>query len=79
LTKSRFDLEQDLLRVQAICEDIDLFLEQFYDSPKEMTEDDVWNILAGIRYVLELRCNKSWDTFCQLFEVDEYRPKEFVE
>lgn len=79
MNKSRFDLEQELLRIQSVCEDIDLFLEQFYDAPKEMDEDDVWNYVAGIRHVLDLRCNKAWDTFCQLFELDRYNPKEFVE
>ena len=79
MTKSRFDLEQDLLDVSATCKDIDLFLEAFYDSPTEMNEDDVFNYVFGIRNILHLRAEKAWDTYCQVFELDRYNPKGFVE
>jgi len=75
MTKNRFDLEQDLLRIQDICQDIDLFLEQYLDGPKALTEDEVANLVYGIRSVLQLRSEKAWDTFCQVFKVDEYKPE----
>jgi hypothetical protein len=74
--KNRFDLEQDLLDVSAICKDLDLFLEAYSDLPTKMTEDQVFNYVFGIRNVLHLRFEKAWDTYCRVFEIDGYADKE---
>lgn len=75
MSKTRFDLEQDILSVSAITDDLDNFLSMYYDGATKMTEDDVFNYVFGIRNVLKLRCDKAWDTFTQVFELDQYNTK----
>ena len=57
----RFELEQDIMRLYSICEDIDLFLQQHIDGPRAFTEDEVWNILYGLRCMHELRLVGCWE------------------
>jgi len=41
-----------------------------------LTEDDLANIIIGLKYTLQLRGDKLWDTFCQAYELDHYRSKD---
>lgn len=72
--KTRFDLENAIMAVQNTEDDIKAFLEAYVDRPVKMTEDDVWNYVSGIQHVLKLRNGVLWDTFKQVFELDEYGP-----
>ena len=75
--KTRFDLEQDLLNLTGMTQDLDTLLWRIYDSPDgPLTEDDLANIIIGLRYTLELRGDKLWDTFTQVFELDQYKGEE---
>lgn len=75
--KTRFDLEQDILSVTGMTQDLDTLLWRIMDSPDgPLTEDDLANIVIGLRYTLELRSDKLWDTFTQVFELDQYRSNE---
>ena len=75
--KTRFDLEQDILTLTAITQDLDTLLWRMMDSPDgPLTEDDLANIIIGLRYTLELRGDKLWDTFTQVFELDQYRSND---
>ena len=72
--KTRFDLEQDILAVSMISEDIDTLLWKMMDEPGgPMTEDDLINKIMAIQNILRLRTDKLWDTFCQAYELDNYR------
>ena len=68
----RFELEQDIMRLYSICEDIDLFLQQHIDGPKAFTEDEVWNILHGLRTMHELRINRVNEGLNKVLELNEY-------
>lgn len=70
------DLEDAITSVWAVKEDLDLFLWRYMDHPAAMTEDEVWNMVAGISSVLDLRCEKLWDTYCRKFELDQYATSE---
>ena len=75
--KTRFDLEQDILTLTAITQDLDTLLWRMMDSPDgPLTEDDLANIIIGLRYTLQLRGDKLWDTFTQVFELDQYRSND---
>jgi hypothetical protein len=72
--KTRFDLEQDILDVTSMTKDLDTLLWRIMDSPDgPLTEDDLANIIIGLKYTLQLRGDKLWDTFCQTYELDNYR------
>ena len=75
--KTRFDLEQDLLNLTGMTQDLDTLLWRIMDSPDgPLTEDDLANIIIGLRYTLQLRGDRLWDTFTQVFKVDQYRSDE---
>jgi hypothetical protein len=77
--KTRFDLEQDILNITGMTEDLDTLLWRIMDSPDgPLTEDDLTNIVIGLRYILQLRGDKLWDTFSQVFELDQYRSNDNV-
>jgi hypothetical protein len=70
----RFDLEQELLSLWAIKDDLAKFHWLYIDCPdKVLTQDDICNMLMAIENILDLRMYKTWDTFCQVFELDNYR------
>ena len=70
------DLEDAITNVWAVKDDLDLFLWRYIDHPTVMSEDEVWNMVAGIASVLDLRCEKLWDTYCKEFELDHYATEE---
>lgn len=69
---NRFELEQDIMRLYSICEDIDLFLQQHIDGPRPFTEDEVWNILYGLKCMHELRINRVNEGLNKVLELNEY-------
>jgi len=73
---NQIDLESAITRVWSVKDDIDLFLWRYYDHPETMTENEVWNMVAGIGNVLDLYCEKLWDTYCKKFELDHYATEE---
>lgn len=60
------------MRLYSICEDIDLFLQQHIDGPRAFTEDEVWNILHGLRIMHELRINRVNEGLNKVLELNEY-------
>jgi len=70
------DLEDAISSVWAVKDDIELLIWRFIDHPQHMTEDEVWNHLAGIASILDLKCEKLWDTYCKKFELDAYATPE---
>jgi hypothetical protein len=75
--KTRFDLEQDLLNLTGMTQDLDTLLWRIMDSPDgPLTEDDLANIIIGLRYTLQLRGDKLWDTFTQVFQIDQYKGED---
>ena len=68
----RFELEQDVMKLYNICEDIDLFLQQHIDGPQPFTEDQVWNVLYGLKCMHELRISRVEEGIKKILELDEY-------
>jgi hypothetical protein len=68
----RFELEQDVIKLYNICEDIDLFLQHHIDGPRPFTEDEVWNVLHGLKCMHELRISRVEEGIKKILELDEY-------
>lgn len=64
--RDRFDLEQAILASWSTKEDIDLFLEQYMDGPRPMTEDEVANYMLGLSAIHNARMERVWAIFEQL-------------
>ena len=61
----RFDLEQDIMACWNVVDDLDVFLSRYLDGP-EMSEDEVANVILGIKSLYHLKFNKCFATFEQL-------------
>lgn len=77
----RIDLESAVTLMYQTSDDLELFLQQYYDGPKIMTVDEVFGIVDGIRAMHLLRVEKLYDTYKQKFELDQYctDPKKLAE
>lgn len=58
---NRFDLEQQILDVWKVTDDIELVYKNTMD--RDMSKDEIANVLLGIKSLYELKFNQLWDTF----------------
>ena len=60
----RFDLEEEIHKVWATEEDLDTILYRIIDAPEEHpSEDEITNMLIGLKEIHNSRCIKLWDVF----------------
>jgi len=60
----RFDLEEEIHKVWATEEDLDTILYRIMDAPEEQpSEDDITNMLMGLKEIHNSRCIKLYDVF----------------
>ena len=69
--RDRFDLEEAIQHVWPTVEDIRTVNALMYDSEMVWGDARRWPALEGLTAVLECKCNKLWDTFIQVHELDE--------
>lgn len=62
------DISDKVMRANNIIEDIDLLLTEVCDGPKEMTEDQIANILIGLKSIYEIRFRNIHDYIERSFE-----------
>ena len=77
-----FDLEQDIIKCYDVCQNIDNFLRKFCNDPEPMSEDEVYNIVSGIKEVHSIQVDRLFDGFNNLrntFITDTYTPDTEVE
>ena len=63
---NRFDLEEAMSNVDQISEDMETIIYAVGDSPKALTEDELLNMLIGVKQLHETRYRKMWSIFEQL-------------
>ena len=63
---NRFDLEEAMSNVDQIREDMETIIYAVGDSPKALTEDELLNMLIGVKQLHEARYQKMWSIFEQL-------------
>ena len=61
----RFDLEEEIHKVWATEEDLETILYRILDAPEEEhpSEDEITNMLIGLKEIHKSRCLKLWDVF----------------
>ena len=75
-TKNRFDLEKEINQCSTVCEDIKMLYQQIgdgYAGAKDLTPDELINILMGMEAIYNLRFELLLDTMCQVLELNEYK------
>ena len=77
----RFNLEEEIQNVWHTEEDLDTILYRIMDAPEAPSEDEVTNMLIGLKEIHKSRCLKLMDVFESMVENkkfvdDEFRIKE---
>ena len=65
---NRFDLEEAMGEMLATQNDIETLIYAIGDSPIKHTEDELLNMLIGMKQLNETRYRKMWNTFEQLIQ-----------
>lgn len=76
MAKDRFDLENDINAMWSTAADLKIVAEMMYDSDFIYNADRTWNVLYGLAEIMEAKIGKLEDTFCQVFELNEYSSPE---
>jgi hypothetical protein len=66
--KNRFDLEEAIGQMAQFANDIDTIIYAIGDAPEPATEDELLNMLIGIKQLHESRYQKMWVTFEELIK-----------
>jgi hypothetical protein len=66
------DLEDAIYLAWRTSDDLDLFFKHHGDHPKPMTEDEVSNMVYGIKQMHDMRMEKLFDVFKRVHKLDEY-------
>ena len=61
--KTRFDLEEGIMKCWNITDDLQLLLEQYLDGDKPMSEDEMANILIGLIELYNIKFDKTFKIF----------------
>ena len=70
------DLETHIHNLWSVKEQVRTLLWRYMDHPEVMTEDDMANQLIAIEYTLDLYCEKIFDEYKQIAQLDEYATEE---
>jgi hypothetical protein len=73
---SHTEIEDGIYAVWGLTDMIKTFLWRYCDHPKPMTEDEVYNHIYSIECLLDLHCEKLMDTYCKVYELNEYASEE---
>ena len=65
----RFDLEDEIQNAWRTEEDLDTILYRIMDAPgPSLTEDEIANLLIGLKELHRSRCLKLWSVFETMIE-----------
>lgn len=76
MSKSRFDLEQDILSFSHCVEDLRFIVESLDKQQEPLDVKDTKDLSSTVRAIailLDLKINKTFDTFSEVFKVDKYK------
>lgn len=69
--KDRFDLETEISTLYNFSDQLCTISEGILEH--NLTNDEIVNVLEGMRVLLHLQVNKLLDTMSQCFKLDNYR------
>lgn len=73
---SHTEIENGINNVWSVTDVIKTFLWRYLDHPEPMTEDEVYNHVYSIECLIDLYCEKLMDTYCKVYELNEYASEE---
>lgn len=69
--KDRFDLENEISHLYTFSEQLGSLSEGILEH--DLSNDEVVNVLEGLRVLINLHAQKLHDTMSQCFNLDQYR------
>ena len=70
------DLETHIHNLWAVKQQVSTLLWRYMDHPEVMTEDQMANQLIAIEHTLDLYCEKLFDEYKKIAQLDEYATDE---
>jgi hypothetical protein len=71
--KDRFDLENEINELHIYADQINLVSESIINPIEDIDKDTIVNALSGLSALLNMKTNKLFDTFCEIFKLDQYK------
>ena len=71
-------MEDKIMRVWATSDDLEDFITHYYEGTKHMTDDEVFNVVWGIKELHDIRMQQLFEAFKRAFQLDEYAPAEML-
>ena len=68
----KIDLESAIMLAWQTSDDLELLFKYHGDNPKPMTEDEVSNVVLGIKVLHEMRMEALLDTYYRKMELNQY-------
>ena len=68
ISMNRFDLEEAMSQLHGVGDDIDIVLHSYMDARIRPTEDEIANMLIGIKALHNARYQKMWQIFEELIQ-----------
>jgi len=72
--KNRFDLENEINTLYSFSNKLSLLSEGILEY--DLSNDEVVNVIEGLRVTLDLQTQKLHDTMSQCFKLDQYSNTE---
>ena len=69
--KDRFDLENEINSLYNFAEQLGTLSEGILEH--DLSNDEIVNVIEGLRVMINLQAQKLHDTMCQCFHLDNYR------
>ena len=70
------EIEDGISAVWGIKDIVNTLIWRCMDHPRVMTEDEMHNHLFAISTLIELHCEKLMDTYCKVYNLNEYASDE---
>ena len=64
--KDRFDLEQEIMKAWAICDDLGILYEHVME--RDLDKDTISNALLGLQTIYQMKFETLFDTFEQMIK-----------
>ena len=69
---SYIDLEDAIYVAWRTSDDLEMFFKHYGDHPKPMTEDEVLNMILGLKMLHDMRMENLMDMMCKVHKLNEY-------
>jgi hypothetical protein len=72
------DLEDAIYKAWQTCDDLEMFFKHHGDHPVPMSEDEVSNMILGIKQLHNMRMEALMDMMCRVHKLNQYTTDEEV-